>query len=183
METILIVPGLHNSGPGHWQTWLENQLPHTRRVEQADWELPCLSEWAIRVSEAIVGEREPVWIVAHSFGCLATVTAASVCGDRIRAALLVAPADPDRFDQSAALPDQRLDFPSLVIASSNDPWVKSSVAESWAGIWGSHYRNIGDAGHINVESGYGPWPEVLGFFQELRRDYLARRGALGLAQR
>lgn len=61
--------------------------------------------------------------------------------------------------------------------------MKSSVAESWAGIWGSHYRNIGDAGHINVESGYGPWPEVLGFFQELRRDYLARRGALGLAQR
>jgi predicted alpha/beta hydrolase family esterase len=173
METILIVPGLYNSGPSHWQTWFENTLTDTQRVEQADWERPCLSEWAARVREAINAESEPVWIVAHSVGCLAAVTASLVCASRIRAALLVAPADPDRFGEAAHLPEERLAFPSLVVASNNDPWVKRSVAEHWASVWGSRYRNVGDAGHINVDAGYGPWPEGLGFFQELRHEALA----------
>jgi predicted alpha/beta hydrolase family esterase len=176
METILIVPGLRNSGPSHWQTWFENTLTNTRRVEQADWERPYLSEWAARVCEAIDAQREPVWIVAHSFGCLAAVSAGFVCASRVRAALLVAPADPDRFEVTAALAAEQLSFPSLVVASNNDPWVRRSVAEYWAGVWGSSYRNIGDAGHINIDSGYGPWPEGLGFFQGLRQEVLAFQG-------
>ncbi|MEF8698317.1 MAG: alpha/beta hydrolase [Candidatus Accumulibacter sp. UW26] len=170
METILIVPGLHNSGPGHWQTWFENTLTDTRRVEQGDWERACLSEWAARVREAIDAQSEPVWIVAHSFGCLAAASAGLVCASRIRAALLVAPADPDRFGAAAEFPEERLAFPSLVVASNNDPWAKSRVARHWAGVWSSRYRNIGDAGHINVDSGYGPWPEGLRLFQELRQE-------------
>jgi hypothetical protein len=170
METILIVPGLHNSGPGHWQTWFENSLTDTRRVEQADWERPCLTDWARRVCEVVAAQSEPVWVVAHSFGCLAAASAGLVCASRIRAALLVAPADPDRFGQAANLRHERLAFPSLVVASNNDPWVKHSVAEHWAGVWGSRYRNIGDAGHINVDSGHGPWPQGRGFLQELQQE-------------
>lgn len=173
METILIVPGLRNSGPTHWQTWFENTLTDTQRVDQADWNRPSLSEWAARVREAIHAESDPVWIVAHSFGCLAAVSAGFTCASRVRAALLVAPADPDRFEDTAMLPEERLGFPSLVVASNNDPWVRSSVARYWSDVWGSGYRNIGDAGHINVDSGYGQWPEGLGFFQELRQEVLA----------
>lgn len=175
MDITLIVPGLRNSGPTHWQTWFESTLSDTRRVEQADWNQPGLPEWAARVRAAIDAQSEPVWIVAHSFGCLATVSAGLVCPTRIRAALLVAPADPERFGAAAELPEERLAFPSLVVASNNDPWVKRSVAEHWAGVWGSRYRNLGDAGHINVESGYGAWPEGLALFQELRQEVLAGR--------
>jgi len=96
MGKVLIVPGLRNSGPTHWQSWLETVLPDTRRVEQADWERPCLSDWAARVREEIDAVGEPLWVVAHSFGCLAAVTAGLVRGARIRGALLVAPADPAR---------------------------------------------------------------------------------------
>jgi len=170
METILIVPGLHNSGPTHWQSWFENTLPATRRVEQVDWERPGLSEWSERVCAAIAEQNDPVWIIAHSFGCLAAAHAGFVSGNRIRAALLVAPADPARFGEPAALLEKRLAFPSLVVASRSDPWVKTSIAEHWANVWGSRYRNIGDAGHINVDAGYGPWPEGLAFFQELRQE-------------
>jgi len=168
MATTLIVPGLRNSGPTHWQSWFETQLPDTRRVEQADWERTCLSDWAARVRDEIDAIGEAVWIVAHSFGCLASVTAAFERADRILGALLVAPADPHRFGEPTALLEEALPFPSLVVSSSNDPWVKASAAEYWAGQWGSDYLNIGDAGHINVDSGHGPWPAGLLLFKRLQ---------------
>ncbi|MBS1191545.1 MAG: hypothetical protein H6R10_3337 [Rhodocyclaceae bacterium] len=168
MEKVLIVPGLHNSGPTHWQTWFESQLPDTRRVEQADWERTCLSDWARRVREEIDASGAPVWIVGHSFGCLATVSAALARPDRILGALLVAPADPDRFRVPHVLLEERLSFPSLVVASDNDPWVSLPSARHWAGQWGSDFIGIGSAGHINAESGHGPWPQGLAFFEGLR---------------
>ncbi len=168
MGKVLIVPGLRNSGPTHWQSWLETVLPDTRRVEQADWERPCLSDWAARVREEIDAVGEPLWVVAHSFGCLAAVTAGLVRGARIRGALLVAPADPARFGEPAVLLEEQLPFPSLVVASENDPWVSARAAEYWAGQWGSDFVSVGAAGHINVDSGHGPWPEGLRLFEQLR---------------
>lgn len=169
MEKILIVPGLRNSGPGHWQTWFEATLPGTRRVQQADWERTCLADWAARVRAEIDASPAPVWLVAHSFGCLAAVTAGFTRPTRIRGALLVAPADPERFQAPAAELEKKLAFPSLVIASSNDPWVKGDVAASWAGQWGSDFLDIGPAGHINVASGHGPWPEGLALFRKFQQ--------------
>lgn len=168
MSRILVVPGLRNSGPTHWQSWIENLLPNTHRVEQQDWTKTCLSDWAANVRASIDAADDKVWIIAHSFGCLATVTAGFVRPERIRGALLVAPADPARFNVPSALLEESLAFPSLVVASTNDPWVKASVAEKWAGKWGSRFLDIGAAGHINVESGHGPWPLGLELFEQLR---------------
>lgn len=170
MSTTLIVPGLRNSGPDHWQTWFEQWLPNTRRVNQADWERTCLSDWASRVVDEIDRIEGPIWIVAHSFGCLASVTASFVRADRISGAFLVAPADPARFSVPEALLEEKLHFPSLLIASNNDPWVRTPVAKHWAAQWGSRYLNIGEAGHINVDSGHGPWKEGLELFKQLRRE-------------
>jgi hypothetical protein len=171
MAEILIVPGLRNSGPTHWQSWFEEQLPNTRRVEQANWEKTCLSDWAARVRDAIDAASEPVWIVAHSFGCLASVTAGFVRQEKIRGALLVAPADPHRFGEPVALLEEQLIFPSLVVSSSNDPWVKASTAKQWADTWGSDFLNIGAAGHINADSGHGPWPAGLRLFTQFRGKF------------
>lgn len=168
MTQILIVPGLRNSGPTHWQSWFEDRLPAARRVLQADWERPVLSDWAARVRAAIDTSADDAWLVAHSFGCLAAVTAGFVRPERIRGALLVAPADPDRFGEANVLLEERLAFPSIVVASSSDPWASASAAEYWAAQWGSEFINVGDAGHINVDSGHGPWPQGLGFFDRLR---------------
>lgn len=172
MAKILIVPGLRNSGPDHWQTWLENRLPDAQRVQQDDWAKPCLPEWAAKVDRALHAEAAPVWIVAHSFGCLASVRAGFSHPDKVLGALLVAPADPARFAEPAALLEHRLAFPSLIVASSNDPWVRAPVAEYWAGQWGSEHLNIGAAGHINVDSGHGPWEQGLELFEQFRQRYL-----------
>ncbi len=168
IERILIVPGLRNSGPAHWQTWFESQLPDTRRVEEDNWERPSLSGWSSRVESYLDEAIEPVWIVAHSFGCLASVTAGLRRPEKILGALLVAPADPVRFGEPVDCLEARLAFPSLVVASSNDPWVKASVAEYWAGQWGSGHLGIGEAGHINIDSGHGPWPDGLAIFRQFQ---------------
>jgi len=167
-HTTLIVPGFQGSGPAHWQSWIEAQLPGARRVADIDWERPILARWANAVRDAIDRSPGPVWVVAHSFGCLASVTAAFNRPEKVRGALLVAPADPQRFGEATAPLAQRLHHPSRVIASSNDPWVKDSTARHWAEHWGSEYLNIGAAGHINVDSGHGPWPQGLALFAQLR---------------
>ncbi|MFN5745634.1 MAG: RBBP9/YdeN family alpha/beta hydrolase, partial [Methylococcaceae bacterium] len=72
MVKLLFIPGINNSGPGHWQSWWQRQLPSAGRVEQDDWQQPDLTRWSDRVTATLDRLPEPVWIVAHSFGCLAT---------------------------------------------------------------------------------------------------------------
>lgn len=169
MATVLIIPGLRDSGPGHWQTWWQFRDEHARRVEQQNWHKPDLERWAARVREAVERSPEPVWLVAHSFGCLASVRAAAACPGRVAGALLVAPADPERFGIEPALLAERLDFPSLLVASTNDPWMPFDRAVSWAERWGSRLVDLGRAGHINTESGFGPWPQGRALLMELQK--------------
>ena len=167
MFSTLIVPGLNGSGPTHWQSWFEQLIPEAQRVEQDDWATPDLLRWAARVDEQIERAVGRVVLVAHSFGCLASVTAAAANPDRIAGALLVAPADPRKFQVSHLLPASHLGFSSLVVASTNDPWVSLSTARHWAGRWASRFINVGEKGHINVDAGFGPWPEGFELYQAL----------------
>ena len=82
-HTTLIVPGFHGSGPTHWQSWFEAHLPDARRVIGIDWEAPVLARWAGAVRDAIDRAPGPVWVVAHSFGCLASVVAAADRPERV----------------------------------------------------------------------------------------------------
>ncbi len=192
----LIVPGYHGSGEAHWQTWMEQQLPHARRIKGIDWEYPQVEQWSEQIIFALESAKNPVWIVAHSFGSLATVWASQYTADKIAGVLLVAPADPWRFTYSGLyssvshhqvvrsiaedVPKSRLPFPSVVVASTNDPWVKLTVAGYWAQHWGSYFINAGNVGHINTDSGFGPWPEGLQLLKELQNihDVLPRGAVL-----
>ena len=40
---ILIVPGLHGSGPDHWQSRWQRLYPYFERIEQAQWDVPDLA--------------------------------------------------------------------------------------------------------------------------------------------
>lgn len=168
MTTTLIVPGLNSSGSAHWQTWLEAQIPDAIRVIQADWKRANLPEWSSRVRREISRRSGPILIAAHSFGALAAVQAAEDYSERIVGALLVAPADPDKFGISDALPPGRLNFPATIVASSNDPWLGLDRALALAVRWGANLVDLGDAGHINAESGYGPWPFGLSLLRQLK---------------
>lgn len=177
-STTLVVPGMHGSGPGHWQTWIESEIANAVRVEQTDWGRPVLSRWAGAVVQAIDRAKGSVFLVAHSFGCLAAVVASQRRVDRIAGALLVAPADPARFaatglrnafsDKALELPDRPLGIPSVLVASSNDPWMKLTAAAFWADRWGARLIALAGVGHINEDSGHGPWPLGLDLHESLR---------------
>ncbi|KAF1042422.1 MAG: hypothetical protein GAK35_02732 [Herbaspirillum frisingense] len=159
---ILVAPGLHGSGPDHWQSRWQRLYPSFERVEQQHWNQADLPRWSRRLGEVLAQSARPTVIVAHSFGCLTTVhraaalQAESGAAFPIAAALLVAPADPDKFEVSAAV-SHRLPFPALVVGSEDDPWMSAARARHWAGVWGAHFRNAGAQGHINAESGLGDW--------------------------
>lgn len=169
MTTTLIVPGIGGSGPDHWQTWMQLAIPGAARVAQRDWFNPNLYHWATRIRRAIDRESEPVWIIAHGFGCLAAIEAAADYSGCVAGAMLVAPLDPYKNLHASSLPPQPLDFPSLVVASSNDPLTAIGKSELWADFWSSRFVDIGAVGHINEEAGLGPWPEGLDLFEDLRQ--------------
>lgn len=169
MPTTLIVPGLKSSGPMHWQTWLEHRVAGSLRVSQRDWNDPHLPDWSSRVRREIARATGSVFIVAHSFGALAAVQAASDHTERIGGVLLVAPADPDRFGIAEFLPSKPLGFPAIVVASTNDPWMMFERAAHWVRLWKADLVSLGDAGHINADAGFGPWPEALALLERLRR--------------
>jgi uncharacterized protein len=156
---VLIVPGLHGSGPDHWQTRWQKRYPAFERVEQEDWADPDLPVWSRRLRECLLHSQRPTLIVAHSFGCLATLCALRGGRYGVRAVLLVAPADPEKFGVVPFVSGVRLDCPSMVIGSVNDPWMAADRAADWAKRWGSGFVNAGALGHINAESGLGDWPE------------------------
>lgn len=173
---LLVVPGLHDSGPVHWQSWLQAQYRDAERVVQRDWADPQLERWAARIDATLerVAERQrgvSFIAVAHSFGCLALARHLAQNADSpVRAALFVAPADPDKFGVAGLLPQQRLAAPSTLVASDTDPWMTAANSRRWAQRWGSAWLTLGDAGHINTEAGFGPLP-------------LARRWVMAMAAR
>jgi len=163
---ILIVPGYTNSGPGHWQSRWEAKLSTARRVEQAEWSKPVREDWVEVMARHVNESVRPVVIVAHSLGIATAVQAIPYYRKRVAGAFLVAPPDvanpdirPKHLMTFGPYPRDPLPFPSIVIASRNDQFSSFEAAEDIAGAWGSLFIDAGEAGHINSESGHGPWPE------------------------
>lgn len=168
MSGVVIVPGLHNSGPQHWQTLWQQRLPNAERIRLPQWDQPDLQQWT-EATIAAVRKQRASYIVAHSFGCLATAHALEHVRDHVRGVLLVAPADPDKFNLADVLPHEPLPVPGLVVGSLSDPWLSWDRAQQWAQRWLLPIVCAGDAGHINAESGHGDWAEGWELLQRLRR--------------
>jgi uncharacterized protein len=173
-QNVLILPGWQNSGPDHWQSRWE-VLHRYRRVDQHDWMTPKRGDWMARLEEVVLDCDGPVALVAHSLGCqLAAAWAVhSHNAGRVVGALLVAPPDTERDDVRGPLPSwapiplDRLPFPSVLVASRDDPFGAFDRAVSMAGAWGSRLVDLGDRGHINAESGLGDWPQGLTWLNEM----------------
>ena len=167
--TVLTVPGLGNSGAAHWQTLWEQSRLDTHRVDLGMWNAPHRNAWVTKLDQAVSRAQAPVILVGHSLGCQAIAWWASLSpqpyGWPVAGALLVAPADVDREDAPAELatfapaPRVPLPSPSILVASTDDPWITIDRAHSLAVDWGSHFVDAGAQGHLNAASGLGRWPE------------------------
>lgn len=159
----LILPGWQGSGPGHWQRCWAAEDDRCRVVEQDDWERPELGAWLDRLHAAVMNSPGSI-LIAHSLGAVLVAHYARRHPDApVAGALLVAPADVDALSSDHALasfqpaPLSPLPFPSLLALSRNDPYISVARGQLFARAWGSELVDLGEAGHVNTESGHGPW--------------------------
>ncbi|WP_038345400.1 RBBP9/YdeN family alpha/beta hydrolase [Acinetobacter sp. A47] len=189
MIHTVIVPGVGGSEAQHWQSWLQQQLVSSSRVQQKHWDRPVLSEWVAQFVKTINAAPAPVQIVAHSFGCLTSVAALAEHPElkaKVKNLVLVAPANPARFGEAGfarhSLTDYqqyfqqlRIDVPATLLISENDPWLGYVDALQLAQAWQLNPVNLGPVGHINVASGFGPFPAILNYLlPEKKRQPVAR---------
>ena len=165
---IVMIPGVGGSGPDHWQSRWQAKLPNAHRAEQADWDNPDLTAWTGRLVETLARCERPIVLVAHSLGVTTAVHAAAGTLPTIAGAFLVAPpsdeatADVPGIDPAfRPTPRILLPCPALVVSSRNDPYASADEVAAFASDWGARLVDAGEAGHINTESGHGPWPEGL----------------------
>jgi hypothetical protein len=161
---ILLLPGLFDSGPEHWQSYWERSDASMVRVRQRDWETPARADWVATLDQAIDQYGENVVLVAHSTACALVAFWAHATGRKVRGALLVGPSDTEGPNYPkgprgwSPMPLARIPFPTIVVASSNDEYVSEERAAEFARAWGSRLVMVGAAGHINSASGLGDWP-------------------------
>lgn len=171
--TVLIVPGLRDHVDAHWQTHLARDLPRVRSV-------PAMGRDDLDVAGKVAAiEREaraidgPLILVAHSGGVVMVAHWARATRRKVAGALLATPPDfeqpmPGGYPSLQALaaggwlpvPRGPLPFPSIVCASRNDPLASFERVAEFARGWGSELVDLGDVGHLNPASGFGPWPEA-----------------------
>lgn len=174
----MLLPGWQNSDAQHWQSRWEKRHGYTR-VQQHDWQRPLRGDWSIQLQEAVLDSDRDVILVAHSLGCIAAAwwaAHAPLARAKVRAALLVAPGDVEQDSLRHVLPGwspvllQRLPFPSVLVGSQNDPCCSLARAQQMAQAWGSEFVDLGQAGHINTDSGLGDWNEGHALLQQLMKD-------------
>lgn len=164
--TVLSLPGLHSSGPKHWQTLWEGTDPTIVRVTQSDWNLPNRHDWVETLNQAVTQSTGKVVLLAHSLGCqLVNFWANDFNTSKIKGALLVAPGDteassfPEGPSNWEPIPLNRLPFPSILVASTNDEYVSLERAKLFAEKWGSEFVDVGPLGHISSGSGLHYWAQ------------------------
>ena len=175
---VLLLPGLGDSGPEHWQSYWERGDPSCTRVRQEEWDRPRCRDWCKRLESAVQESACPVVLCGHSSACAlvchwaATAPRASLA--KVRGALLVAPSDPEGPAYPpgptgfSPVPMMPLPFPSTVVASTDDAYVTVERAGEYARAWGSRLVILTAAGHINSASALGEWSAGQALLDALR---------------
>jgi serine hydrolase len=172
----VVLPGWTGSGPGHWQTLLEEQLRGagrvTRRPAFADLDHPDLAQWLAALREALADlPPDGFDVVAHSLGAVLWLHHVADPGDAPRAArvLLVAPPSP-----RTTIPEIASFFPppmdvdtvrrgadgTVLVAGDDDPYLPEGVAAAYGLPLKIATTVVPGGGHINIDAGFGEWPAV-----------------------
>ena len=174
MTNYLVVPGLGNSGPEHWQTFFENSGENFKRIIQQEWDAPVCNDWVAAIDKSVSDyDAASVILIGHSLGCTTIAHWATRYKKKIKGALLVAPSDVEAQEYTfpakgfSPMPTKKINFKTIVVASADDPWVSLERARHFADNWGSEFINIGKAGHINAASGHKEWKEGFNILKRL----------------
>ena len=169
--SFLILHGLGGSGPDHWQSWLAEQLRlagnHVAYPVLPDPDHPRLEAWLASLETLRMPGQT---VVCHSLACCLWLHHRDRGGPPADRVLFVAPAWPEPM-----LPEIAGFFPvplepalaegARVACSDADPYCPRGCVDVFAGPLGVAADVLPGAGHINPETGYGPWPAALAWAQ------------------
>ena len=163
---FLILHGYEGSGPGHWQFWLAGRLSEAGHdvafPDLPDPMHPRLEAWL----DALAPLRGPGdVVVCHSAACALWLHHRARGGQPAERVLLVAPPCPEpMMDELASffpVPlEPHLAHEARVVTSDADPFCPGGGIERYAEPLGTPVNVLAGAGHINTDSGFGPWSAV-----------------------
>ena len=165
MRPILLVPGICNSGPKHWQSLWEAHHPGVSRVQQRDWDHPVCDEWVQSLDDVVARCHSAPILVAHSLGCLAAARWCEQSSGAVYAVLLVAVPDPagPNFPADAkgfeAVPASLGGRRATIVSSTTDPYSSPAYTRQRVSAWRTGHIAMGPLGHLNADSGLGAWHE------------------------
>ncbi len=172
----VILHGWQGSGPDHWQTWLAEQLRAAEREvrypELPDPDEPTLADWLDALTGTLDGLPDDGFdVVAHSLGAVLWLhhVAGGRPAPRPARVVLVAPPSP-----ATAIPEIAPFFPppldidavrraaggTVLVGGDDDPYLPEGIALAYGRPLKMPTTVIAGGGHLNTESGYGPWPAV-----------------------
>lgn len=178
---VLILHGYENHRPvGHWHRLLTEQLrdagtqvvyPQLPAPDD-----PVLADWleVLGTELALLGDptRTERVVVAHSLGCILWLHACArdLVDPPVDRVLLVAPPGPDETAETiAAFAPVALPTPAQLAAAAGstrlvcsdaDPWCAVGARTAYAIPLGIDVDVLPGAGHLTIEDGYGPWPQL-----------------------
>jgi len=163
---LLIVPRIGGPDQGDWPSRWAAKLSTARFVMACGGQARTAEAWREAIHKAAREATRPALFVGHGVGAAAIAQAAQALAVAdVRGAFLVAPPDEAGLRRAAGedwrLPRLRLPWPSLVIASRNDPDGACDAVAALAADWGAEMIDAGFAGGLDAASGHGPWPEGL----------------------
>lgn len=181
--TVLIIPGLRDHVAEHWQTLLAEKLPNVCTVPPLEEDKLSCKARVDAVQQQLDKISGPVILVAHSAGVLMVAHWAAAYERPIKGALLATPPDlnstwpanyptPESLQANgwSPLPTGPLPFPSIVAASANDHLASLEAVAEMAHNWQSELVNLGNVGHLNPASGFGPWSQAEDLIRQLDKD-------------
>jgi predicted alpha/beta hydrolase family esterase len=188
---FLLVHGLEGSGPEHWQSWLLSRL-RERGLDVAyaplpEPDSPRLGRW-LAALDAELARRpaEETTVLCHSLGSLLWLHhAARRPTLQVARALLVAPPQPDEEEApSVGFRPTPLDRDGVaaaaretrLVCSTDDPWCPSETSQGIGDAISVPIDWLENAGHINIDAGYGPWPAVEAWALGDELQLTSRRG-------
>lgn len=165
--TCLMLADIGGGSPRHWQSHWLRQRENCVKVDLGCWNDPRRNAWLGRIDGAVQSVSGPSIVVAHGLGALAFAVWVSLIGEaagrHITGALLVAPPDPEspgadeRVRRFGPLPTSMFPFPSILVASENDPQASLDRSRVMACEWVCDFVSIGPRGHGGA--GLGRWRE------------------------
>jgi predicted alpha/beta hydrolase family esterase len=167
VRSFLILHGLGGSGPGHWQTWLAARLrADGERVaypDLPDADMPSPVQWREVLERELAALPGPAVVVCHSLSCIVWLNHVAGGGAQAERTLLVAPPS-----ESSGVEEIATFFPvqlppltgARLVCSDDDPYCPEGADRLYGEPLGVPVDVLPGKGHLNPETGFGPWPAV-----------------------